>query len=128
MAAQPEEAVELYLAADRPRQALAILGQQLSVLLPQAAEEVATGMAVTGEDCFKLCHHRIMESRCQFHESEWWLHFVYRYACDAVCPSALAAVALRAEVVPEESKAFGAAPCPLSFLLTIKKGGAQWWQ
>mmetsp|Transcript_22946 Transcript_22946/g.58630 ORF Transcript_22946/g.58630 Transcript_22946/m.58630 type:complete len:864 (-) Transcript_22946:363-2954(-) len=48
VAAQPEEAVELYLAADRPRQALAILCQQLSALMPRAAEEAATGVDATG--------------------------------------------------------------------------------
>ncbi len=48
MAAQLEEAVELYLAADRPRQALAILNQQLSAVMPHAAEEAATGLEATG--------------------------------------------------------------------------------
>ncbi len=48
VAAQPEEAVELYLAADRPRQALAILNQQLSGVLPAAVEEAATGITTTG--------------------------------------------------------------------------------
>ncbi len=48
VAAQPEEAVELYLAADRPRQALAILNTQMSSVMPQAAEETATGIISTG--------------------------------------------------------------------------------
>ncbi|KAJ9514712.1 hypothetical protein QJQ45_028405 [Haematococcus lacustris] len=48
VAAQPEEAVELYLAADRPRQALALLNQQLSLLLPSAAQEAASGLDVSG--------------------------------------------------------------------------------
>jgi hypothetical protein len=48
VAAQPEEAVELYLAADRPRQALSILNQQVSAVMPRAADEVATGLDATG--------------------------------------------------------------------------------
>eukprot|EP00967_Tisochrysis_lutea_P039326 scaffold47188_cov22-Tisochrysis_lutea.AAC.2 len=58
VAAQPEEAVELYLAADRPRQALAILNQQLSAVLPHAAEEVATGLDATGGCASKAGMHK----------------------------------------------------------------------
>ena len=48
MAAQPEEAIELYMAADRPRQALAILNQQLSSAMERGVEEAVSGRDVTG--------------------------------------------------------------------------------
>ncbi|KAG1678895.1 hypothetical protein FOA52_003563 [Chlamydomonas sp. UWO 241] len=38
VAAQPEEAIELYMAADRPRQALSILNQQLSSAMDRGLE------------------------------------------------------------------------------------------
>ena len=43
VSAQHEEAIELYMAADRPRQALAILNQQLSSTIDKAVEEVVSG-------------------------------------------------------------------------------------
>ena len=48
VAAQPEEAIELYMAADRPRQALAILNQQLSSAMDRVVEEAVSGMDTTG--------------------------------------------------------------------------------
>ena len=48
VAAQPEEAIELYMAADRPRQALAILNQQLSSAMERGVEEAVSGMGVAG--------------------------------------------------------------------------------
>lgn len=48
VSAQLEEAVELYLAADCPRPALAIINQQLSALLERAVEEQVTGLNITG--------------------------------------------------------------------------------
>jgi hypothetical protein len=43
-----DEAVELYLAAGRPRQALALLNQHMSAAMPAAAEETATGLGGAG--------------------------------------------------------------------------------
>ncbi len=59
VAAQPEEAVELYLAADRPRQALAILNTQLSSVMPQAVEETATGIVSTGARRTQMYKHTL---------------------------------------------------------------------
>jgi nuclear pore complex protein Nup93 len=42
-AAQPEEATELFLAAQRPRLALAITNQQLADTIPQAVQEQVRG-------------------------------------------------------------------------------------
>mmetsp|Transcript_26955 Transcript_26955/g.58903 ORF Transcript_26955/g.58903 Transcript_26955/m.58903 type:complete len:850 (+) Transcript_26955:117-2666(+) len=47
VAAQPEEAIELYMAADRPRQALAILNQQLSNVIVGAVDEAVSGISTT---------------------------------------------------------------------------------
>ncbi|MEW5311171.1 MAG: hypothetical protein WDW38_002907 [Sanguina aurantia] len=56
VSAQSEEAIELYLAAERPRQALAILNQQLSALIGAAIEQTATGTgrASAAEDLQRL--------------------------------------------------------------------------
>jgi hypothetical protein len=48
VAAQPEEAIELYMAADRPRQALAILNQQLSSAMERGVDEAGSGLGSTG--------------------------------------------------------------------------------
>lgn len=41
MCAQPEEAVELYLAADRPTAALSLINSQMSAAIAAAADEAA---------------------------------------------------------------------------------------
>ncbi|GAX79377.1 hypothetical protein CEUSTIGMA_g6819.t1 [Chlamydomonas eustigma] len=48
VAGQVEEAVELYMAADRPRQALSILNQQLSSAMERGVEEAVSGMETSG--------------------------------------------------------------------------------
>ena len=57
VAAQPEEAIELYMAADRPRQALAILNQQLSSAMDRGVAEAVSGMDVSGAG---ECIHRVL--------------------------------------------------------------------
>lgn len=48
VAAQPDEAVELFLAAGDTRSALAIITQQMADVMPQAVAEVASGKQVGG--------------------------------------------------------------------------------
>ncbi len=50
MSAQPEEAVELYLAADRPVAALALINGQLSAAIAAAAEEESGAQPALGEN------------------------------------------------------------------------------
>lgn len=49
MSAQPEEAVELYLAADRPVAALALINGQMSAAIAAAAEEEGGAQPALGE-------------------------------------------------------------------------------
>ena len=48
VAAQSEEAIELYLAASRPRQALAIINTQLSSSIALAAGDAAAARGLAG--------------------------------------------------------------------------------